>query len=72
MEGSLWFFFKKKLIYHPSSPSSPQGARIIGVAFAATGAQRSGSVGAGVGHLMRARAVVDFAVGWLRDEGYGQ
>ena len=44
----------------------------IGVAFAATGAQRSGSVGAGVGHLMRARAVVDFAVGWLRDEGYGQ
>ena len=44
----------------------------IGVAFAATGAQRSGPVGAGVGHLMRVRAVVDFAQGWLEREGYAQ
>lgn len=43
----------------------------IGEAFAATGAQRSGPVGAGIAHLMQARAVVDFATGWLRHHVYG-
>lgn len=38
----------------------------VGEAFAATGAQVSGPAGAGTGHLMRARAVVDFGAGWMR------
>jgi aminoglycoside 3-N-acetyltransferase len=37
----------------------------IGEAFAATGAQRSGPVGACEAHLMGARALVDFATRWL-------
>lgn len=38
----------------------------IGIDFAATGLQRSGSVGSGTAHLMRAREIVDFATDWLR------
>jgi aminoglycoside 3-N-acetyltransferase len=38
----------------------------IGDAFALTGQQRSGRVGAGEARLMRSRDVVDFAVGWMR------
>lgn len=38
-----------------------------GAAFAATGPQRTGPIGAGVGHLMRAREVVDFATTWFRE-----
>jgi len=37
----------------------------LGHDFAATGLQRSGRVGAGVAHLMRARDVVDFATAWM-------
>ena len=42
----------------------------IGDAFAATSAQRSGAVGAGVAHLMGARALVDFTTEWLRRHVY--
>jgi aminoglycoside 3-N-acetyltransferase len=37
----------------------------IGEAFAATGGERVGPVGAGIGRLCKAREVVDFAVGWM-------
>lgn len=37
----------------------------IGEAFAATGAQVTGKVGSADAHLMRARAVVDFATDWI-------
>lgn len=37
----------------------------LGEAFAATGLQAEGPVGAGVGRLMRSRDVVDFAVAWM-------
>lgn len=39
----------------------------IGAAFAATGGERRGPVGAGVGRLMRARDVVDFATARMRE-----
>ena len=38
---------------------------LLGEAFAATGKEASGPVGAGVGHLCRVRDVVDFGVGWI-------
>lgn len=38
---------------------------VIGEAFAATGAERTGAVGAGTGRLFRQREVVDFAVTWM-------
>lgn len=37
----------------------------IGEAFAATGRERSGSVGNGTGRLCRQREIVDFAVDWM-------
>ena len=37
----------------------------IGEAFAATGAERRGVVGAGTARLMRARDIVDFGVDWM-------
>ena len=37
----------------------------LGEAFAATGKERRGAVGAGVARLMRQREVVDFAVEWM-------
>ena len=42
----------------------------IGAAFAATGAQRTGAVGAGEAHLMDAHALVDFATEWLKTSVY--
>ena len=39
----------------------------IGVAFAGTGQQRSGPVGAGTGRLMGSRDLVDFATGWMNE-----
>lgn len=39
----------------------------IGHAFATTGRQTTAMVGAGTAHLMRARDVVDHAVGWLAE-----
>ena len=38
----------------------------VGEAFAATGAESTGPVGAGVGRLMRSRELVDFATEWMR------
>lgn len=38
---------------------------VLGQAFAESGGERQGSVGGGVGRLMRARDVVDFGVGWM-------
>jgi aminoglycoside 3-N-acetyltransferase len=38
---------------------------LIGQAFAATGQERHGPVGAGVGRLSAMRAVVDFAAAWM-------
>lgn len=43
---------------------------LLGAEFAATGRQRTGPVGAGTGHLMRARDVVDVATDWLRRNVY--
>ena len=43
----------------------------LGEAFAATGHETQGPVGAGVGRLMRARDVVDFGVDWLQEHRYG-
>lgn len=40
---------------------------LLGDAFAATGAERSESVGAGDGRLLSQRAVVDFAVQWMNE-----
>jgi aminoglycoside 3-N-acetyltransferase len=37
----------------------------IGEAFAATGAEQSGPVGAGTGRRCRMRELVDFAVVWM-------
>ena len=42
----------------------------VGGAFAATGAQRTGRVGAGEAHLMDAQALVDFATVWLKEHVY--
>ena len=39
----------------------------IGDAFAATGGERSGPVGQGIGRLSRVRALVDFAVEWMNE-----
>lgn len=39
----------------------------IGKAFAATGLERRGKVGAGTGLLMRSRDVVDFATDWMNE-----
>ncbi len=38
----------------------------IGEAFAVTGLQRTGQIGAGEALLMRSRDIVDFATGWMR------
>ncbi len=38
----------------------------IGEAFAATGRQRAGRVGAGTASFMRSRDIVDFATDWMR------
>jgi aminoglycoside 3-N-acetyltransferase len=43
----------------------------LGEDFAGTGLQRSGPVGAGVAHMMRARDVVDFATSWMAEHRYG-
>ena len=37
----------------------------IGEAFAATGAERAGPVGGGIGRLFHQRELVDFAVTWM-------
>jgi aminoglycoside 3-N-acetyltransferase len=39
----------------------------IGAAFAATGQERVGAVGAGSARLMSQRAIVDFAVAWMNE-----
>lgn len=39
----------------------------VGDAFAASGAQGSGPVGAGTAHFMRARDIVDFGASWMRE-----
>ena len=43
----------------------------LGEAFAETGLEHRGSVGAGTGRLMRSRDIVDFGVGWLRKHRHG-
>ena len=45
----------------------PSDFGAIGEAFAESGAERSGPVGAGVGRLMRCRDVVDFAESWMNE-----
>lgn len=39
--------------------------RLTGPAFAATGFEQTGRIGAGMGRLSSVRAVVDFAVEWI-------
>lgn len=43
----------------------PSDFDTVGEAFAATGRERTGPVGAATGRLMRSRDLVDFAVGWM-------
>ncbi|MEM9202325.1 MAG: AAC(3) family N-acetyltransferase [Actinomycetota bacterium] len=43
----------------------------LGEAFASTGDETQGAVGAGIGHLMRARDVVDFGTTWLLQHRHG-
>ncbi|MEM8708501.1 MAG: AAC(3) family N-acetyltransferase [Actinomycetota bacterium] len=43
----------------------------LGEAFAETGLERRGPVGAGVGRLMRSRDIVSFGVEWLRVNRHG-
>lgn len=45
----------------------PSDFEAIGEAFAATGAESSGPVGAGTGRLMRSRDLVDFATSWMNE-----
>lgn len=42
----------------------------VGAAFAETGSQRSGPVGAGEAHLMSACDLIDFATRWLKENVY--
>ena len=53
--------------FHPIDTSARDFAR-LGEAFAETGLEISGSVGAAEARFMRARDVVDFAVPWLEAE----
>jgi len=50
--------------FHPLAVSDDDFPA-IGEAFAATGQERTGSVGGASARLMRARAVVDFATDWI-------
>jgi aminoglycoside N3'-acetyltransferase len=43
----------------------PSDFDTIGEAFAATGLERPGPVGAGRGRMMRSRDLVDFATDWM-------
>ena len=43
----------------------------LGEAFATTGLERRGAIGAGVGRCMRSRDIVDFGVEWLRQHRRG-
>ena len=56
---------ERRWVTAPNLDDDPSGFEAIGEAFAGTGLERTGSVGDGVGRLMRARDVVDFAVGWM-------
>lgn len=49
----------------PNLDDDPSDFARIGEAFAATGHERVGPIGAGTGRLMRSRDVVDFAVDWM-------
>jgi aminoglycoside 3-N-acetyltransferase len=57
---------RRQWVAYPNLVDTDEDFSTVGEVFAATGRQRSGSVGAGTAHLMRARDIVDFAVEWLR------
>jgi aminoglycoside 3-N-acetyltransferase len=57
---------RRQRVEYPSLDEDESDFVALGEAFAATGAQATGPVGAGIAHLMRARDVVDFATAWMR------
>lgn len=57
---------RRRWVSYPALDDDDSDFERLGEAFAATGAERSGPVGTGVARLMSARAVVDFAVDWMR------
>ncbi len=58
---------ERRWVRYDCLDDDPDDFETVGAAFAATGAQRSGPIGAGVAHLMRARALVDFATEWMNE-----
>lgn len=58
---------ERRWVTGPNLVDDPSDFADIGEAFAASGRERSGAVGAGTGRLMRSRDVVDFAVGWMNE-----
>lgn len=57
---------ERRWVSYENLDDDPSDFETIGEAFAKTGRERSGAVGAGVGRLTRARDVVDFATDWMR------
>jgi len=56
---------ERRWVTYDCLDDDPSDFEAIGEAFAAAGYQTSGAIGAGTGHLMRSRAVVDFATEWM-------
>ena len=56
---------QRRWIVYDCLVDDPDDFDTIGDAFRQTGHERSGSVGAGVGRLMRSRDLVDFATRWI-------
>ena len=52
-------------VTYPDRAGNSEDFAALGEAFAHTGKERHGPVGAGTGRLMRQRDVVDFGVRWL-------
>lgn len=58
---------ERRWVTAPNLVDDPSDFAEIGEAFAATGREVSGPVGAGTGRLMRSRDLVDFAVAWMNE-----
>ncbi|MFW2335463.1 aminoglycoside N(3)-acetyltransferase [Ilumatobacter sp.] len=58
---------ERRWVTYECLDDDPSDFENIGEAFAESGAERSGPVGAGVGRLMRCRDLVDFATDWMNE-----
>jgi aminoglycoside 3-N-acetyltransferase len=58
---------ERRWVTAPNLDDDPSDFAVVGEAFAATGLERTGSIGATTGRLMRARDIVDFATGWMNE-----